>query len=169
MLPMQKMSDSLIDSRILLIDDSVSFRRLTAAMLEKFGVASITQAGSLAQGMLEMNSLRPDKFGDPQFDLILMDINLPDGNGIEACRFISSDANTHNIPVVVMSSTCYAVTINEAFEAGASDFLQKPVAGSILVTRLGMLMALKSRDLVEYGGESNSALNPAAGTAAKSV
>jgi CheY-like chemotaxis protein len=75
-----------------------------------------------------------------------MDINLPNGNGIEACQFLFSNKNTNNIPVVVMSGTSYAVTINKAFDAGASDFLQKPLAASILANHLGMLMTLKSRE-----------------------
>ena len=154
MLPIEKMSEALIGSRILLIDDSVSFRRLTAVVLGKLGVATVTQAGSLAEGMCKMNYLCPDNHGSPEFDLVLMDINLPDGNGIEGCEFISSHANTYNIPVVVMSGTSYALTINEAFQAGASDFLQKPLVRSILSTRLGMLMALKSRESGEYGAES---------------
>jgi len=154
MLPMQKMADALIGSRILLIDDSVSFRRLTAAMLDKLGVGSVTMAGSLAEGMREMNYLCQDEYGAPEFDLVLMDINLPDGNGIEACQFISSHASTYNIPLIVMSGTSYAATINQAFEAGASDFLQKPLAGSILANRLGMLMALKLRESGEHRSES---------------
>lgn len=162
MLPMQKMSDALSGSRILLIDDSVSFRRLTAAMLDKFSVASVTQAASLAESMHKMNYLCPPVSGAPGFDLVLMDINLPDGNGIEACRFISSHANSYNIPVVVMSGTSYAVTINEAFEAGASDFLQKPLAGSILANRLGMLMALKSRESAKRRAKPGAVFNHAA-------
>lgn len=158
MLPMQKMSDALTDSRILLIDDSVSFRRLTATMLDKFGVESVSQAGNLAEGMRELNYFCPDKFVATDFDLILMDINLPDGNGIEACRFISSHATTYNIPVVVMSGTSYAVTINEAFEAGASDFLQKPLTGSILANRLGMLMTIKSRESGGYVAQTTPGL-----------
>ena len=154
MLPMEKMLDALLGSRILLIDDSLSFRQLTAAVLRKLGVASVTQAGSLAEGMRKMNYLCPDIYDAPEFDLVLMDINLPDGNGIEGCEFISGHANTYNIPVVVMSGTSYALTINEAFQAGASDFLQKPLVRSILSTRLGMLMALKSRESGEYGAES---------------
>jgi len=161
MLPMQKMADALIGSRILLIDDSESFRRLTAAILNKFGVASVTMAGSLAEGMRKMNYLCQDKHGAPEFDLVLMDINLPDGNGIEACQFISSHAYTYDIPLIVMSGTSYAVTINQAFEAGASDFLQKPLTGSILATRLGMLMAIKLRESGEYGTKSIPVLNDA--------
>ena len=144
MFSMEKMSDALAGSRVLVIDDSASFQRLTAAMLEKLGVARVTLAGSLAEGMQKMNYLSPDNFGAPEFDVVLMDINLPDGNGIEGCAFISSHANTYKIPVVVMSGTSYAVTINEAFEAGASDYLQKPLVRSILANRLGMLMTLKS-------------------------
>jgi CheY-like chemotaxis protein len=151
MLPMQKMSDALIGSRILLIDDSVAYSRLTAALLEKFGVASVTLAGSLDEGLRKLNYLLPEKFGGPEFDLVLMDINLPDGNGIEACQLLFSNKNTNNIPVVVMSGTSYAVTINKAFEAGASDFLQKPLSASILANRLGMLMTLKSRGTLNMG------------------
>jgi CheY-like chemotaxis protein len=157
MLPMQKMSDALIGSRILLIDDSVSFRRLTAAALGKLGVASVTLAGSLAEGMCKMNYLSPDKFGTPDFDLVLMDINLPDGNGIEGCEFISGHANTFNIPVVVMSGTSYAVTIEKSFQAGASDFLQKPLVRSFLGVRLGMLMSLTSPESGGHGAKSISA------------
>ncbi|MCP4187426.1 MAG: response regulator [Gammaproteobacteria bacterium] len=142
MLPIEKMSKALVGSRVLLIDDSESFQRLTAAMLDKLGVGSVTLASSLAEGMHEMNYHCPDEFGVPAFDLVLMDINLPDGNGIEGCQFISSHAGTYNIPVVVMSGTSYALTINEAFEAGASDYLQKPLAASILENRLGMLMTI---------------------------
>ena len=150
MFSMEKMSDALAGRRVLLIDDSASFQRLTAAMLEKLGVAPVTLAGSLAEGMQKMNYFSADNFGAPEFDLVLMDINLPDGNGIEGCAFISSHANSYNIPVVVMSGTSYAVTINEAFEAGASDYLQKPLVRSILVNRLGMLMTLKSLESGEF-------------------
>ena len=73
-----------------------------------------------------------------------MDINLPDGNGIEACEYLSSYADNYNIPVVVVSGSSDTVTINKAFEAGASDYLQKPLARALLQARLGMLMALKS-------------------------
>lgn len=161
MLPIRKMSDALIGSRILLIDDSVSFRRLTATTLDKFGVDSVTMAGSLAEGLCKINHLCQDKHHAPEFDLVLLDINLPDGNGIEACQFISSHAYTFNIPIVVMSGTSYAVTINQAFEAGASDFLQKPLAGSILANRLGMLMTLKLRESGEYGAKSTPVFNDA--------
>jgi sigma-B regulation protein RsbU (phosphoserine phosphatase) len=144
MLSMKKVSDALVGSRILLIDDTVSFQRLTEVLLNSFGVASVTMASSLAEGMHKMNYLGPDKFAEPKIDLILMDIKLPDGDGIDACEYLSSYASNYNIPVVVVSGSSDTVTINKAFDAGASDYLQKPLARSLLHTRLGMLMALKS-------------------------
>jgi CheY-like chemotaxis protein len=144
MLLMKKVSDALIGSRILLVDDSVSFQLLTGVLLNSFGVASVSIASSLTEGMYKMNYLGPDKFATPKIDLILMDINLPDGNGIEACEYLSSYASNYNIPVVVVSGSSDSVTINKAFEAGASDYLQKPLARSLLQARLGMLMAMKS-------------------------
>ena len=146
MLSTNKMSDALVGSRILLVDDSASFQRLTEALLNSFGVASVTKARSLVEGMHKMNYLGPNKFVAPKIDLILMDINLPDGNGIEACEYLSSYASNYDIPVVVVSGSLDTVTINKAFEAGASDYLHKPLARSLLETRLGMLMALKSID-----------------------
>ena len=156
MLLMKKVSDALVGSRILLIDDSVSFQQLTEALLNSFGVASVTMAGSLAEGMHKMNYLGPKKFAAPKIDLILMDIKLPDGNGIEACEYLSSYASNYNIPVVVVSGNSDTVTINKAFEAGASDYLQKPLARPLLQARLGMLMALKSLESDALSANSTS-------------
>ena len=150
MLQMKEVSGALVGSRILLIDDSVTFQGLTKALLNTFGVASVTLARSLAEGMHKMNYLGPDKFAAPKIDLILMDINLPDGNGIEACEYLSSYADNYNIPVVVVSGSSDTMTINKAFEAGASDYLQKPLARSLLQARLGMLMAFKSLESGEH-------------------
>jgi CheY-like chemotaxis protein len=144
MLPMKKMSDALVGSRILVIDDSLSFQRLTEVVLNSFGVASVTLARNLTEGMHKMNFLGPDKFSIPKIDIILLDINLPDGNGIEACEYLSGYASSYDIPVVVVSGNSHPTTITEAFDAGASDYLQKPLTRSLLGVRLGMLMSLKS-------------------------
>ena len=154
MLTMKKVSDALVGCRVLLIDDTESFRRLTEVLLNSFGVASVTMASSLTEGMHRMNYLGPDKFTEPKIDLILMDINLPDGNGIDACEYLSSYASNYNIPVVVVSGRSDTVTINKAFDAGASDYLQKPLARSLLQTRLGTLMALKSLEWGESEAQS---------------
>ena len=145
MLPIQDISKYLSDARILLIDDSSTFQRLTVALLRKIGVASVTIASSLEQGMLLMHYNRKQSSVTPEFDLVLMDINLPDGNGIEGCKFISGHAATYNIPVVVISGLNSVGIISEAFKAGASEYLHKPLVADLLRVRLGAI--LKSRFL----------------------
>ena len=139
------MATALKGSRILIIDDSPSFLQLTETLLSSLGVASVNKARNLTEGMHKMNFLGPDKFATPKIDLILLDINLPDGNGIEACEYLSGYASSYDIPVVVVSGDSQTTNISEAFEAGASDYLQKPLARSLLAVRLGMLMTLKSQ------------------------
>jgi PAS domain S-box-containing protein len=60
-------------------------------------------------------------------DLILLDMHLPDINGMELLRFLKADARTAAIPVVVVSADALAQQIDAAFEAGASHYLTKPV------------------------------------------
>lgn len=153
MLPIEKMSEAMVGCRVLLIDDSKSFQRLTTAMLKKFGVATVTITSSLAEGMCLLKYHNSEKSAAPNFDIVLMDVNLPDGNGIEGCYFISSHANTFNIPVVVISGISNDLTISQAFDAGASDYLKKPLTGALLKNRLGMLMTLKAQLL--FGHEDN--------------
>jgi len=153
MLPMKKMPAHLVGCRILLIDDVKSFQQLTLTILKSFGVASVTTASSLTEGMHKMNYLGADKTATPDIDLILMDINLPDGDGIDACQYLSSYASEHNIPLVVVSGALDTVTINKALEAGASDYLHKPLARNLLGTRLGMLMAMRAQQPVEHQNE----------------
>jgi sigma-B regulation protein RsbU (phosphoserine phosphatase) len=153
MLPMKKMSAYLAGCRILIIDDVESFQQLTRIILKSFGAASVISARSLTEGMHKMNYLGANKTGTLDIDLILMDINLPDGDGIDACQYLSSYAGDHNIPLVVVSGTSDTVTINKALEAGASDYLHKPLARDLLGTRLGMLMAMRAQQLVKYQNE----------------
>lgn len=135
----------LVGARILLIDDSRPFQRLAAAMLKRMGADSLVIASNLSEGMHHLNFSDSPALS-PSFDLVLMDINLPDGNGIQGCEFISKHATTHNIPVVVVSGTYDPAAIQRAFAAGAIDYLQKPLTYSLLKSRLGTLLKLKTID-----------------------
>jgi CheY-like chemotaxis protein len=146
MLPINDVSHYLTGTRILLIDDSESFQRLTSEMLKKAGVAFVIVASTLAEGMHLMHYNQGDQQGSPVFDLAMMDVNLPDGNGVKGCKFISSHAATYDIPVVVITGTSMPLITNEAFEAVASDYLQKPLILNLLKMRLGSLLKLKAME-----------------------
>ncbi len=156
MLPINDISYYLKNARVLLIDDSEPFQRLTSAILKKAGVASVTSVATLAEGMHEMNYMSAATSAVPEFDLVIMDINLPDGNGIEGCKFISSHVASFNIPVMVISGDFKAQTVNDAFQAGASDYLQKPLVAELLKMRIGSLLKLRSMEYQHLQSSRNT-------------
>lgn len=127
-------------AKVLVIDDSEPFQVLTSEMLKKFGVSSVSFASTLVDGLRQLKYSSHDAFTRPDFDLVLLDVNLPDGNGVHGCDFVTHHAATLNIPVVVISGAYVPHVVEEAFSSGASDFLQKPFVGSLLKRRLGSVL-----------------------------
>jgi serine phosphatase RsbU (regulator of sigma subunit) len=66
-------------------------------------------------------------------DLILMDIEMPEMNGIDAIRFLKNNFRTKNIPVIVFTATD---VFQEVFDAGAIDFIEKPFSEESLIIRI---------------------------------
>jgi CheY-like chemotaxis protein len=67
-------------------------------------------------------------------DLVLLDMHLPDIDGLELLRHLQSDPQTASVPVVVVSADALAVQIEEALKAGARRYLTKPVSVNELLT-----------------------------------
>ncbi len=71
-----------------------------------------------------------------KFDLILLDINMPDINGLEVCRRIKNDETTKDIPVIFLSAFSDTKTITQGFEVGGVDYITKPFNGLELIARV---------------------------------
>ena len=134
----------LVGTHILLIDDSEPFQKLTTAMLQNLGVESVTVASTLAAGMNQLNLNTTSS--SPNIDIVLMDLNLPDGDGMLGCEFVSKHVATSQIPIVVVSVNDQLETIRLVLNHGASDYLQKPLLGDLLGLRLGLLLKLKQME-----------------------
>lgn len=78
-----------------------------------------------------------------QFDLILLDINMPGMNGFEVCRKIRSNPAMNNVPVIFLSSDTERESILKGFELGAQDYLTKPFDSRELLVRVRTHLALK--------------------------
>ncbi len=108
---------------ILIVDDSLNDIELTTIALEATGreisVLSATD-GQSALAMLRNGHELPD--------LILLDMKMPCMNGLEVLRKIRADDRLKAIPVVFVTSSCLESDRIEAIAAGASDYIQKPVA-----------------------------------------
>jgi CheY-like chemotaxis protein len=104
--------------KVLIADDSRFQRQVLASYLlpKKFEV--IFAVDALQTFMLALRSTP---------DLILLDINMPGGTGIEVLRRLQVSSKTQQIPVIVVSSDEKVTTEATARELGAVDFLHKPV------------------------------------------
>ncbi|MCL1473549.1 response regulator [Argonema antarcticum] len=69
-------------------------------------------------------------------DFLVLDIDMPHVNGIELCKVIRNDPKWNYLPVLFLSSHTDAETIQRVFGVGADDYVQKPIAGPELVTRI---------------------------------
>ncbi|KKB63407.1 hypothetical protein WM40_11740 [Robbsia andropogonis] len=90
-------------------------------------------------------------------DLVILDIKMPDLNGLDVCRSIKEDNNASTIPVIFLTSSREEVDEIAGFEVGAADFIYKPINPVIFKARLLNHLALKFqtdilRDLAETDG-----------------
>jgi two-component system response regulator DevR len=115
--------------RILLVDDSELVRRGIKTVLSVAAdppLRVVAEAGSVAQALVECLRHRPD--------IVLLDIRLPDGTGIEACRQIL--AQLPDTRIVVLTSYANDNFVYEAVTAGAQGYLMKEIDPSGLVQAL---------------------------------
>src|ERR1041384_1128409 len=76
-------------------------------------------------------------------DIVLLDVMMPDLDGFEVCRRLKSSPSTHFIPVVMVTALDSPADRVRGLEAGADDFLTKPVSDVVLIARVRSLTRLK--------------------------
>lgn len=114
--------------RILLVDDS-STSRMTARMLLAENCSYIvTSACDGAEGIERAIAERPD--------LILMDIEMPRINGLEACKLLKQNQATRHIPVILLTLRREESFVRQGYENGCTDFLTKPVKDQELISAI---------------------------------
>ncbi|WP_394220722.1 diguanylate cyclase [Alteromonas gracilis] len=111
---------------VLIVDDEPMSRLLLESILDPVFQCSTAHSGKEAiAGCAEKLP-----------DLVLLDMNMPDINGLEVCQALKSSPDTQHIPVVFVTSTLDIKSENACWEVGASDFVMKPVNASTLTHRV---------------------------------
>lgn len=129
-------------ARILIVDDSEDSADITAAFLEDGGFRNLAFARSAAEAFERIRTRDDGTGAGIGFDLVIMDILMPDMDGIEACARMRLDAQSRDVPILMLSAARDVQALNQAFVAGANDFVGKPVSQVDLLARVRTLLRL---------------------------
>ncbi len=78
-------------------------------------------------------------------DLVLLDVNMPDLDGLETCRRLKADPDTADIPIIFVSALASHAELMAGYEAGGDDYVTKPFSEDILVKKVDVVLASQRR------------------------
>lgn len=130
--------------RIAIIDASPTERLFIQRMLVAAGYREILAFRSARQAFRHLGLEATSRSKLPEhINVILMDIHLPDMDGIEACERIKRTAYYQDVPILMITGKDNATFVKAAFEAGAMDYITKPVEKMELLARVRSALRLK--------------------------
>ncbi|MDC8830775.1 GGDEF domain-containing response regulator [Alteromonas gilva] len=126
---------TLADCRVLIVDDEEASRLVLSSVLEEF--FQCTCIGDSASVIRTCEQIQPD--------LILLDVNMPGKDGLTLCGELKQTTHSAAIPVMFITGGGDAALQDTCWEAGASDFIAKPVVASTLIHRVKNVLQSKLR------------------------
>ena len=128
---------------ILVIEDEPDIRRNLEYNLGREGF-NASSVGSLDEAN--------EKLKSKKFDLILLDLMLPDGSGLDLCKKIKSNSETETTPIIILTAKDDEVDKVVGFELGADDYVTKPFSVRELILRVKAILKrsdTKTKEVVE--------------------
>jgi DNA-binding response OmpR family regulator len=117
--------------RILVVDDDENILSLERTILEQKGFAVTTAAGGAEA--LEI-------LGKEDFDLVLLDVMMPEIDGFTVCRRIKEEPRTKEVPVIFLTAKGGGEALAEGFESGAIMYINKPFTANKLLTIVNTML-----------------------------
>ena len=125
------------DKRILIVDDQQYIQNFLSLQLKKWNFETSTAVnGSVA--VMKARNESPD--------LILMDIMMPEMDGIQACKIIKEDDSTKDIPVIFLTARGQKEDIMKAMSAGATDYIIKPFTFGKVITKIAKVLDITIKE-----------------------
>lgn len=122
------------DARILIADDGRVMRVVITRKLEERGY-TVTEAASGVEAL--------GQIAQGAFDLVILDIHMPDLDGLETLERIRRDHTPIQLPVIMATANDENEDVLRAFELGANDFVSKPINFPVLFARVQTQIKLK--------------------------
>ncbi|NOZ74312.1 MAG: EAL domain-containing protein [FCB group bacterium] len=135
MSPLSIQKKSKADTRILVVDDDLPIRQLLKKLLESEGYrVTLADGGRKALELIDMNS---------SFDVVILDIMMPDLSGLEVCSQIRTSLNSFECPILFLSALTDTEEIANGLNLGANDYITKPFQDIELLARVNNLASLR--------------------------
>jgi DNA-binding response OmpR family regulator/HPt (histidine-containing phosphotransfer) domain-containing protein len=115
------------EAKVMIVDDDADWLRTLPRLLEPWHF-KVTTLADPQQFWTVLQSVNPDA--------LVLDIKMPEVNGLELCQVLRSDPHWQRLPILFVSVLEDSRTQNQAFTVGADDYLCKPVAGADLASRI---------------------------------
>jgi DNA-binding response OmpR family regulator len=120
------------DTRILVIDDDPGLLELLNTMLSRIGATPATTL-TATEGL--------ELLGSESFDLLILDLMLPDIDGFEVLAQLRQDSRFDTMPILILSAKVDPEAISRGLEMGADGYLTKPYLPNTLTSRVRSLLA----------------------------
>jgi DNA-binding response OmpR family regulator len=120
--------------KILIVDDEPINSKIAQKFLEKEYSDTV---------ILNDSTLVMEKMGEVDFDLVLLDIRMPEKDGFEVCEEIRNTAGLEDIPIIFITTESDIESITKGFESGGNDYLLKPFKPKELMARVKTHLKLK--------------------------
>lgn len=119
--------------RLLIVDDSKLMRDMVAACLRPLGAVAFEFAGSGLEAL--------ERLALAAFDLVVLDLNMPDVGGIEVVEFVRAQDRLRGLPILIVTTRGDDDSRARVLGAGASSFLTKPFAPADILDEVRRLLA----------------------------
>jgi len=121
--------------RILVVDDDENILSLERTILEQKGF-EVTTAGGGKEALRIL--------GEQPFDLVLLDVMMPEVDGFTVCRRIKEDAKLKDLPVIFLTAKGGGEALAEGFESGAIMYINKPFTANKLLTIVNTMLETRA-------------------------
>ena len=112
---------------VLVVDDDKEILTYVSSILSCLDI-TVCEASTEKEALETLNKITPD--------IILLDIHLPDGSGQNIIRKLRTENKHSSIPILIITSDSSENTVNEVYQLGIYDFIEKPLTPSLLINRL---------------------------------
>jgi two-component system chemotaxis response regulator CheY len=120
--------------RILIVDDSATIRKMVRASLQTLDNPEFVEAGTGLEAIEQLAVAR--------FQLIVLDLNMPDMHGLDVLKFVRRQQQHQNLPIIVLTTRGDETSRTTAEQAGATTYMTKPFVPQTLAAAATSLLTI---------------------------